>query len=108
MEYVIETFSVGSRYEGYKLRNMRHGRGKFYYQDGGMYDGEWQYNKMNGQGNLYYQSGKLAYEGTWKDDQFEGKGKLHNEAPLKLQGGFDYEDFDNVGEHWECYEGEFE
>lgn len=40
---------------------MRHGEGKFYYQDDGMYDGQWAYNKMNGKGTLYYQSGVLAY-----------------------------------------------
>lgn len=45
---------------------MRHGHGKFFYQDGGMYDGQWFKNKMNGFGKLYYQSGKLAYEGNWK------------------------------------------
>ena len=49
---------------------MRHGKGKFYYQDGGMYDGMWEYNKMNGYGKLYYQSGELAYDGNWKNDQF--------------------------------------
>ena len=41
MKYVEEVFKMGSRYEGYKLNAMRHGPGKFYYQDGGMYDGEW-------------------------------------------------------------------
>jgi hypothetical protein len=54
---------------------MRHGPGKFFYQDGGMYDGNWVRNKMEGHGKLHYQSGnyllfilfiflgKLAYEG---------------------------------------------
>jgi antitoxin component YwqK of YwqJK toxin-antitoxin module len=42
---------------------LRHGYGKFHYQDGGLYDGEWNMNKMEGFGKLYYQSGKLAYEG---------------------------------------------
>lgn len=37
---------MGSRYEGYKLNGMRHGKGKFFYQDGGSYDGEWSENKM--------------------------------------------------------------
>lgn len=63
---------------------MRHGQGRFYYQDGGMYDGQWQYNKMNGKGMLYYQSGILAYDGQWKNDQFEGRGKLYNESPEKI------------------------
>lgn len=63
---MIETFKQGSRYEGYKFQDMRHGEGKFFYQDGGMYDGSWNKNKMHGYGSLYYQSGKLAYQGMWK------------------------------------------
>ena len=60
-EFVIETFKLGSRYEGYKLNGMRHGQGKFFYQDGGMYDGEWVKNKMEGYGRLYYQSGMFYF-----------------------------------------------
>ena len=78
VEYVIESFKIGSKYERQKLKNMRHGEGRFYYQDGGMYDGHWQYNKMHGKGKLYYRSGALAYDGMWNDDQFEGKWKLYN------------------------------
>jgi hypothetical protein len=40
---------------------MRHGKGKFYYDDGGMYDGSWNMNRMEGSGKLYYVNGKLAY-----------------------------------------------
>ena len=39
LEYIVENFEQGSRYEGTKLNGMRHGKGKFYYQDGGLYDG---------------------------------------------------------------------
>lgn len=85
MELVIETFKQGSRYEGYKLNDMRHGKGKFFYLDGGLYDGDWKYNKMDGQGSLYYQSGKLAYEGGWQDDKFQGYGVLYNEYPVDLR-----------------------
>jgi hypothetical protein len=52
------------------LNGLRHGKGKFYYQDGGSYDGEWKDNKMNGFGTLYYQSNEKAYEGCWVNDQF--------------------------------------
>lgn len=52
---------------------MRHGQGKFYYQDGGMYDGNWKNNKMDGYGSLYYQSGELAYQGMWKMINFMEK-----------------------------------
>lgn len=94
---------MGSRYEGHKLNGLRHGYGKFYYQDGGMYDGEWRQNKMEGVGKLYYQSGKLAYDGMWKNDQFMGKGVLHNQVPDMLNKPFDYNDFDNVDEYWTRY-----
>ena len=79
---------------------MRHGEGKFYYQDGGMYDGHWQFNRMQGKGLLYYQSGELAYEGFWKNDLFEGKGKLYNEQPEKLKQNFDYSNFNQIGQFW--------
>ena len=41
LEYVTETY-VRGRYEGTKLHNMRHGKGVFYYNEGGKYIGEWQ------------------------------------------------------------------
>jgi hypothetical protein len=81
-QYVVEHFKVGSRYEGYKLNGMRHGQGKFYYQDGGYYDGEWRNNKMEGFGTLFYQSNHKAYEGMWSNDQFHGQGTLYNDNPL--------------------------
>ena len=77
-QFVEEYFKMGSRYEGYKMNGMRHGYGRFFYQDGGRYEGEWKNNKMNGQGKLFYQSNKLAYDGEWLNDQFEGKGTLFN------------------------------
>lgn len=40
-EFVVENYQNNSKYEGEKQDGMRHGRGKFYYQDGGLFDGEW-------------------------------------------------------------------
>jgi hypothetical protein len=57
---------------------MRHGRGKYFYKDGGYYDGEWVHNKMQGHGKLYYKSGKIAYDGKWSNDLFEGYGIMYN------------------------------
>ena len=75
---------------------MRHGAGKFYYQDGGMYDGNWDQNKMHGFGRLYYQNGNLAYEGNWDQDKFHGKGKLVNDNPELLKTPYDYTNFENI------------
>lgn len=94
---------MGSRYEGYKLQGLRHGYGKFFYQDGGMYDGDWRHNKMEGYGKLYYQSGKPAYEGEWRNDQFMGQGVLFNEAPDVLTRPFNYENLDDIEEYWTKY-----
>lgn len=43
------------------MNGLRHGKGKFFYSDGGIYDGDWFENKMQGYGTLYYQGGKPAY-----------------------------------------------
>jgi len=84
---------------------MRHGYGKFFYQDGGLFEGEWNQNKMHGKGVLSYASGKPAYDGDWLDDKFEGFGALYNETPAELNQPYDYSDFDNVDEYWTKYEG---
>ena len=49
---------------------MRHGKGKFVYEDGGIYEGSWNENQMHGRGILYYSSGKIAYDGDWSRDKF--------------------------------------
>lgn len=96
---------MGSKYLGYKKNGMRHGNGRFYYQDGAMFDGEWYKNKMQGYGKLYYQSGKIAYEGYWEDDQFSGKGAVYNEIPDEMFEMFDYNDMEEVRGCWVKYEG---
>ena len=45
-EFVVEHYKQGSRYEGFKLNGLKHGFGKFYYQDGGRYEGNWKSGKM--------------------------------------------------------------
>lgn len=37
--FVTEEYEVGTKYEGYMLDGMRHGKGKFYYKEGSYYDG---------------------------------------------------------------------
>ncbi|CAD8152519.1 unnamed protein product [Paramecium pentaurelia] len=107
-EKVIEVYANGSKYDGEKLNGMRHGYGTFFYQDnGGVYEGQWFENKMHGIGTLFYASGKPAYEGQWVNDKFQGKGTLYNEEPQMLFSDFDYGDFDQVGEYWTKYFGQF-
>lgn len=107
IEFVKEQYSDGSAYEGEKLGGIRHGKGKFLYGDGGLYEGEWKAGSMDGFGTLYYPDGKIAYSGGWKQDKFHGKGTIYNENPVPLQGAFDYVNFDNLGDYWIKYEGDF-
>lgn len=95
MVHVKEIYKQGARYEGWKVRGMREGQGKFYYKDGGMYDGEWHLNKMHGKGILYYPSGQVAYDGMWNEDHFHGQGKVYNEKPLTTKK-YHYSDFSDV------------
>jgi hypothetical protein len=48
---VIDVFSnlfniLMNYFLGNKLNNKRHGKGKFFYGDGGVYDGDWENNKF--------------------------------------------------------------
>lgn len=103
---VYETYEDGSVYHGEKLNDMRDGRGKFYYSDGGMYDGDWKIGHIDGSGVLFYPNGSVAYEGQWRMDKFHGKGVVFNEVPSENEG-FDCRNFEELGEGWVKYEGEF-
>ncbi|EGR33473.1 protein kinase domain protein, partial [Ichthyophthirius multifiliis] len=106
-ENTHEIYDDNSYYIGEKLDGLRHGIGKFYYADGGYYEGVWVKGRMEGMGTLYYPSGALAYMGQWKNDQFNGNGTVYNEQPAQIDGDFDISNFDNLGEFWDKYEGDF-
>ena len=93
--------------KGRRKGHYRHGRGRFYYADGGMYDGDWKNGSMHGVGTLYYANGQVAYEGEWFEDQFHGRGVVYNENPIPLVAECDYKNFDGLGDHWVKYDGEF-
>ena len=90
---MTETYIRG-RYEGTKYNSMRHGKGVFYYNEGGKYIGQWKENKMNGRGVLYYPNNEIAYDGEWKDDQLWGSGTLYNEEVTHLTTAIDYRNWD--------------
>ena len=72
-----------------------------------MYEGEWKFGTMDGYGKLYYPSSKLAYEGEWKRNAFNGNGKVYNEEPSNFQDVFNFENFDELEDNWDRFEGEF-
>lgn len=48
------------------MNGLRHGFGKYTYNNGGMYEGDWKNNKMDGKGTVYFPDGSIAYEGYFK------------------------------------------
>ena len=73
---MCEVYTNGNKYEGQKKDNMRHGRGRYIYNDGSYYMGSWVKGKMEGLGQLYDYQGNLIYDGSWKDDHYDGNGRL--------------------------------
>ena len=106
MVFVQETYEIGTRYEGYMLKGLRHGKGKFYYKEGSYYDGNWKTNKMDGYGVLYYPNGSVAYEGEWREDEFDGKGTVFNDQQRVINGTFDFTDFNQLDDELVRYQGE--
>jgi hypothetical protein len=62
---------------------------------------------MNGKGVLYYKLNKPAYDGSWINGQFHGSGVLYNENPQYLSGEFNFSNFDEIGDYWRKYEGNY-
>jgi len=53
-------------YEG-ETKEMKHGYGKFVYNNGDIYIGEWRCNQRHGNGKIIYANGIVA-EGYWEND----------------------------------------
>ena len=62
---------------------------------------------MEGYGVLYYPNGVKAYEGEWFEDKFNGKGVVYNESSVHLEEPFNYKNFEELGDTWVKYEGDF-
>mgnify|MGYP000922459573 FL=1 len=102
-----EQYPDGSVYEGEVLNGAKHGTGRFWYVGGAHYEGQYHHGNMEGFGRLYYDENTLAYEGTWVADKFHGKGTVYNNNPSPCDEEFDYMNFDNIGNFWVKYDGEF-
>lgn len=106
LQTLSETYQNGGVYEGEKLAQKKHGKGKYTYPDNAIYEGEWKNDLMEGFGTLYYPNKCLAYYGNWKEGKFHGKGAFYNKLPGALKE-FDGKDFNTIGDGWNKYEGDF-
>ena len=60
--------TLQSRYEGQWKMGKRHGKGGYYYSDGGSYVGDWLDDRIQGKGVSHYSNGNM-YEGDWVDQR---------------------------------------
>jgi hypothetical protein len=72
-------------YQGEWKDNNKHGKGTYYWANGGRYEGEWKDDKMHGKGTNYYASGD-RYEGEWKDNNKHGKGTYYFAYGCRYEG----------------------
>ena len=67
---------------------MKHGRGKYVWNDGSCYDGEWFENKINGLGYYVWPDGR-KYDGQWQENNMHGKGIYTSSNGTKRQKIYD-------------------
>jgi len=58
--------SNGDKFEGFWVRDQRHGQGELWLADGSHYVGEFLSDMFNGEGRMTHASG-VMYQGLWKD-----------------------------------------
>jgi len=74
--------------------------------EGLTYEGEQRGDQRQGYGVLKL-NGEEVYAGEWENDRLHGKGRLRNVRAEGLEGMFDYRNFQELGNFWIVYEGDF-
>lgn len=109
--HVIEQYSDGSVYKGYKLRSKKHGYGILILSNGSRYEGDWLNDVMSGIGKLFYDSGVLAYDGGFLNNKVDGHGIMFNEHQVdssQIDENVKYfRDLTQIGDAWRSFEGTF-
>lgn len=89
--------------------NTLRGKAIFYKTSGTTVSGEWYKNKMKDlEVNELFNTGLIKYKGLKKNGKKHGKGIHFNKHPGNLREPFDYRDFNQLGDNWVKYEGNFE
>jgi len=91
-------------FEGELLKGKRNGKGKEYYDDGGLkFEGEYIKGKRNGKGIEYNKEGDLIFEGEYLNGKRNGKGKEYLFDKLIFEG--EYLNGEKVGQSKDYYNG---
>ena len=88
----------------------RHGKGGYYYSDGGSYVGDWLDDRIQGKGVSHYSNGNM-YEGDWVDGKIEGVGTLTYTDGDRYVGSWSDGQMHGTGTYYyasgDVYEGEW-
>jgi hypothetical protein len=75
-------------YDGDVINNdIKHGFGKYFWNDGSRYEGQWQNDKRNGKGKFVWSNGDV-YEGEFQNGMQNGFGKIIYKNGKILSGKF--------------------
>lgn len=91
------TNTKGLRYEGVIINGRRHGKGKFYVNNGNrkilLYDGDWVNGLPDGNGRSFYRKNVMSirYDGQWSKGKYHGKGRMYLPIGDNYIDGFFYE-----------------
>ncbi|CAD8095382.1 unnamed protein product [Paramecium primaurelia] len=71
------------------------------------YEGFFNAGKKQGMGKLINDENEIIYEGYFHENQFHRTGILKNQNAQICQEAFNYKDFNQLGEKWARYDGDF-
>ena len=102
----------GEYYNGQRMNNLKHGKGKIYYKNGNIkYEGDFVNDKYDGYGKYFWENGEY-YIGNWMNGLKYGKGKeYYKNGSIKYDGDFVNDKYEGYGkyiyENGEYYNGQW-
>lgn len=71
----LQSFMNGDMHKGEYHEGFMHGKGNYYWHNGGHYEGEFKFGCISGEGVEYYSSGNI-YSGQFSQGKKHGKGEM--------------------------------
>jgi hypothetical protein len=81
------TWNNGDTYNGSWFEDKRHGQGIYIWGDGSKYKGHYSYGVRSGYGIYYYTNGTI-YEGTWQSNLKHGIANFYYKESVNIGGRY--------------------
>lgn len=86
--FYSEKVYPSGKYTGEFRNNLRHGKGKFQWNNGDVYEGDWQYDLQHGKGVHTWSTGS-NYNGDWSNGKRHGYGNFFSVSQKSKVGIWD-------------------